>query len=274
MKLENSLSCSHRVAAIDSMAFCSAIALATVIRRIGSCMELCRKRILLKAMIDTHQNGSPSVVLALALLLSACAGDSEPSLSATTISGDRNFLFDYPAFVEGCAVNVVVEIPAGTNEKWETSKDGESIDWELVNGQRRIVQYAPYPGNYGLVPRTLLPEESGGDGDPLDVLVLSTSVPRGTVMPAVPVAVLGLNDSNEQDDKIIAVPFHGPLSEVTGLDHLNEQYPGVTQLVETWFSGYKAGETVSTGYRDKAVACELINEASAAFEAAHDTTSN
>ena len=44
--------------------------------------------------------------------------------------------------------------------------------------------YLSYPGNYGMILRTLLPEESGGDGEPLDVVVLSPAVPKGTVLQA------------------------------------------------------------------------------------------
>ena len=44
----------------------------------------------------------------------------------------------------------------------------------------REVKYLGYPGNYGMIPRTLLPKELGGDGDPLDVIVLGPAVERGS----------------------------------------------------------------------------------------------
>ena len=204
----------------------------------------------------------------IAAIAAACAQESQPDPGVTSISGDKNFLADFPSIISDCKINVVVEIPAGTNAKWETSKDGASIAWEFVDGKPRVVQFAPYPGNYGLVPRTLLPRESGGDGDPLDVLVLSEAAPRGSILAALPVAVLGLNDNGEIDDKIIAVPLDGPLSEVTDLDGLNRMYPGITKIVEFWFTGYKSGATVSRGFRDEVAACQLVKDASATFEGA------
>jgi inorganic pyrophosphatase len=49
----------------------------------------------------------------------------------------------------------------------------------LKKGVSRVVQSLPYPANYGMIPQTLSPEEIGGDGDPLDVLLLGEAVPRG-----------------------------------------------------------------------------------------------
>ena len=54
--------------------------------------------------------------------------------------------------------------------------------WEFKDGKPRIVKYLGYPGNYGMVPKTLLPENLGGDGDPLDVIVLGPQVERGSVI--------------------------------------------------------------------------------------------
>ena len=76
-----------------------------------------------------------------------------------------------------------------------------------------------------MVPRTLLPESDGGDGDPLDVIILGPAVPRGSVVEVRPVAVLDLLDQGERDDKILAVPVSGPLSDVIDLKSLNVCIP-------------------------------------------------
>lgn len=193
------------------------------------------------------------------------AGESNHTPGAMQIIGERNFLTGYPATVRDGIINVVVEIPAGTNEKWEASADGTSIQWEIRDGKPRVVQYLPYPGNYGLVPGTLLSKDKGGDGDPVDVIVLGSAVTRGSVIEAVPIGVLALLDGGEQDDKILAVPLSGPMSEVTDLEMLDSNYPGVSELVETWFTRYKRGEMQSLGYRDAAVAWRLIQMTSAEF---------
>jgi inorganic pyrophosphatase len=46
-------------------------------------------------------------------------------------------------------VRAVVEIPAGTSEKWEVVEDGRALAIERQDGQRRRIDYLPYPSNYG-----------------------------------------------------------------------------------------------------------------------------
>ena len=77
---------------------------------------------------------------------------SSPGPDSAVLIGERNFLTGYSAIATEGIVNVVVEIPAGTTEKWEVSADGKSIHWEIKKGKPRIIQYLPYPGNYGMVP--------------------------------------------------------------------------------------------------------------------------
>ena len=74
-----------------------------------------------------------------------------------------------------------------------------------------------------MIPRTLLPKELGGDGDPLDVLVLGRALPRGSVVETKVLGVLKLLDRGEQDDKILAVPKECPLHEVTSLHVMPQQ---------------------------------------------------
>ena len=64
----------------------------------------------------------------------------------------------------------------------------------MKNGARRVVQFLAYPGNYGMVPSTLHSKESGGDDDPLDVIVLGASMARGALVPVTPIGVLGMLD--------------------------------------------------------------------------------
>ena len=97
-----------------------------------------------------------------------------------TLRGQKNFLTDFVPVNPDGTINVVVEIPTGTTAKWEVTKPSGDIKWEFKSGAPRVVKYLGYPGNYGMVPQTLLPHALGGDGDPLDVIVLAPTVPRGT----------------------------------------------------------------------------------------------
>ncbi|MDG2156019.1 MAG: inorganic diphosphatase [Gammaproteobacteria bacterium] len=199
----------------------------------------------------------------------ACVADKQ-SNAADEIATPANILFDYPTVVQPGLVNLLVEIPAGTQQKWEAMKSGDGLKWDRKNGQLRVINYLPYPGNYGMIPRTLLPREAGGDGDPLDVIMLGSSVPRATVIAVKPIAVLRLLDNGEQDDKILAVPLEGAMSDLSSLAELNQRYAGVTQIIELWFTHYKgSGRMESQGYADKDAAWEMINIASRAFDAKH-----
>lgn len=136
-------------------------------------------------------------------------------------------------------VSVVVEIPAGTSEKWEVKKESGNLEWDFSNGQPRVIRYLSYPANYGMIPRTLLPKELSGDGDPLDVIVLGPAVPRGTVLKTRLVGMLRMRDGGEQDDKLIAVMEGSAFGSVQSLEELEELFPGVISILDTWFSNYK-----------------------------------
>lgn len=157
-------------------------------------------------------------------------------------------------------IRAVVEIPSGTTQKWEVEKSSGNLIWEFKKGKPRRVKYIGYPGNYGMVPRTLLSADSGGDGDPLDILVLGPSVPRGSVVDARVIGMLRMIDKGEQDDKLIAVMTGGIFDEVDTISELDKSYPGVTGIIEAWFSHYKGHKKIETeGYvgRKKAYAVLL-----------------
>jgi inorganic pyrophosphatase len=164
-------------------------------------------------------------------------------------------------------VNVVVEIPAGTNQKWEVDKASGALRFERHEGIPRVIQYLPYPGNYGMIPRTSLPREAGGDGDPLDILLLGPQVDRGTLVRARPIGVLRLLDEGYRDDKILGVRTSGPLSDIVDLATLESRCPGARVIIETWFTNYKGrGRVTSTGFGDAAAAMAIVLEASKYYE--------
>lgn len=208
-----------------------------------------------------------TLVLTFGLLLSASAppAGADASQAGTRAAEARDYLRVAPARNEDGSINVVVEIPAGTNAKWEVGDDGK-LEWEVKDGRPRVVQYLGYPGNYGMVPGTLQSATTGGDGDPLDVLVLGPARARGEVVPVRLVGLLRLTDDGERDDKLIAVQPGGPLGDVESLGQLNDRYPGVTSIVETWFTHYKGpGRIESGGYADRAEALRILDRAVEAF---------
>ena len=184
-----------------------------------------------------------------------------------TLIGEKSFLTGYDPVNADGTVNIVVEIPAGTTAKWEVTKPDGLMKWEFKNGKPRVVKYLGYPGNYGMIPKTLLPEELGGDGDPLDVILLGDPLPRGTVAKGRLIGVLRLFDRGEQDDKLVAIPDNSPLAGAKGLPELQDKYPGVTDIIETWFSNYKGkGKMASKGFGDRPEAEKVLQSAIAAFK--------
>jgi inorganic pyrophosphatase len=183
-----------------------------------------------------------------------------------TLIGEKNLIADYEPLTPGGDLRVVVEIPTGTLAKWEVIKPDGTLKWEFKKGRPRVVRYLGYPGNYGMVPRTLLPETAGGDGDPLDVIVLGPAVPRGSVIEAKLIGVLKLVDQGERDDKLIAVLASSPLYEANTLQALNETFPGVSSILEIWFQNYKGpGKIDSGGFGDCQEARSILDDAMRAF---------
>jgi inorganic pyrophosphatase len=220
----------------------------------------------------------PAVLLSLVLLATPVghAREAGPDCShapglvavdAQTLRAGKSLRSGHPPTNPDGTINVVVEIPTGTTAKWEVVKPSGELRWEIEKGRPRVVRYLGYPGNYGMLPRTLLPKQEGGDGDPLDVIVLGPAVPRGSVVRARVIGVLKLLDGGERDDKILAVLDGDPLAEAASVRELDEKFPGVSKIVETWFESYKGpGKLEAEGFDGPEAAVRVISTAAAAFE--------
>jgi inorganic pyrophosphatase len=100
--------------------------------------------------------------------------------------------------------NVIIEIPMNADPvKYEVDKESGAI---FVD--RFMSTAMHYPTNYGYVPQTL-----SGDGDPVDVLVI-TPFPLipGVVVPCRPIGILKMEDEAGEDGKVLAVPIDKILS--------------------------------------------------------------
>ncbi len=167
-----------------------------------------------------------------------------------------------PSFSSNNFLNAVIEIPAGTNKKFEYNKEHKKFEIDRLHGKERIIEFLPYPGNYGYIPSTYSDPKKGGDGDALDILVLSESKSTGTVMEVIPIAMLKLVDDGELDYKIIAIPIKesDQIIKATSLKELSEEYPQVKQIIELWFLNYnKHDEARVFGWGDKPEALKEIN---------------
>ena len=180
------------------------------------------------------------------------------------ITGEKNFFHEYNAFNNDGTINVIVEIPAGDNDKWELWKKDGSIRWEFQNNSFRKIKYLPYISNYGFVPQTLFSKEIGGDGDPVDVILLGERIERGSVIKGKILGLINMIDEGRLDSKIVAVnqnSFVFNSSIVDNFDDLNANYPGALEIIEIWFQNYKLNNKILiNGYGSVNDAKNLINK--------------
>ncbi|TXB66661.1 inorganic diphosphatase [Vicingus serpentipes] len=189
-----------------------------------------------------------------------------------TIIGEHHFLNGYEAKTAEGNINVVVEIPTGSVDKWEVDKTDGSLKWQILEDGPRKVNYLGYPGNYGMIPKTYLPKDLGGDGDPLDVIVLGPAVKRGSIIECKIIGVIELLDRGEQDDKLIAVMKDTPFYLVNSIDELKQSFNGALDIVTTWFSNYKGpGKMEIQTVAEKERADEILEASIKAYKNANET---
>jgi inorganic pyrophosphatase len=153
------------------------------------------------------------------------------------------------------AINVVIEIPQGSNIKYELDKESGAIFLDRILYGSQF-----YPANYGFVPNTL-----ADDGDPIDVLVLSSeSVVPGCVIKSRVIGVLIMEDESGKDEKIIAVPTVKLDPQMAKINTLEDLPEIKLQQIKHFFETYKdlePGKWVKvTGFEGKEKAIELINK--------------
>jgi inorganic pyrophosphatase len=154
-------------------------------------------------------------------------------------------------------INVVIEIPKGSNIKYEIDKDSG-----LLFVDRKLFTAMFYPCNYGFVPSTI-----EDDGDPVDVLVIGefALVPL-SILKAIPVGVLLTEDEEGQDSKIIATPINKIDPTFSFIKDVHDIPNSLKKQIEHFFAHYKeleGGKYVSiTGWGNKEMAETKITEAS------------
>jgi inorganic pyrophosphatase len=126
-------------------------------------------------------------------------------------------------------VNVIIEIPKGSSNKYEIDKEAGLIKLDRAN-----YSTAAYPVDYGFAPQTLW-----DDGDALDVAVLTTwPIHPGILVKVRPIGVIEMIDDGESDYKIIGVPKNDKRwDDVHSLDDINKHK--VDEVVH-FFETYKA----------------------------------
>lgn len=122
----------------------------------------------------------------------------------------------------------VVEIPAGSNVKYELDKQTG-----LLRLDRVLHSAVHYPANYGFIPQTY-----AEDDDPLDVLVLCQEpVAPLTLVQARCIGMMTMLDTGKKDHKILAVAMHDP--EFNSFHEAAELPPHRLAMLLRFFKDYK-----------------------------------
>lgn len=152
--------------------------------------------------------------------------------------------------------NVIIEIPANSGTiKYEVDKETQCLTVD-----RFMKTALQYPANYGYVPETLC-----GDGDPLDVLVITPEpLVAGCVIEARPVGVLHMSDEAGQDAKLLALPTEKACPILAGIQDITDVPELELARIKHFFERYKdldEGKWVKLdGYGNKAEAVTEVEE--------------
>tara|TARA_R100001082_G_scaffold103585_1_gene74388 strand:+ start:1105 stop:1686 length:582 start_codon:yes stop_codon:yes gene_type:complete len=131
-------------------------------------------------------------------------------------------------------VNCIIEIPKGTNTKYEYDEN-----LNIFKLDRCLVSSLQYPINYGFIPQTI-----ALDNDPLDVLVFNHDpIDRGVLVSCRVLGVLGFIDGGEVDNKLIAVPDWSPKEKYKTLSDIEPEH---LKIFRQFFKIYKIDRKSST----------------------------
>lgn len=124
-------------------------------------------------------------------------------------------------------INVLIEIPAGSKNKYEYDKEMQAFALDRV-----LYSSVQYPYDYGFVPNTL-----ADDGDPLDgMVIMDQPTFPGCVIAARPVGMLEMVDGGDRDEKILCVPDKDPrYAHVKSLkDIASHRLDEITEFFKTY----------------------------------------
>ncbi|MCR8678932.1 MULTISPECIES: inorganic diphosphatase [Campylobacter] len=158
-------------------------------------------------------------------------------------------------------LNAVIEIPYGSNIKYEIDKDSGAVVVDRV-----LYSAMFYPANYGFIPSTL-----ADDGDPADVLVLNEyPLQAGSVIPCRLIGVLVMEDESGMDEKLLAVPVSKIDPRYEGIKSIDDLPKATLDKIKNFFETYKMLEPNKwvkvKGFEDANKAKDILDAAIKAYK--------
>ncbi len=131
-------------------------------------------------------------------------------------------------------VNSFIEIPMGSNIKYELDEESEVLKVDRV-----LFTSMVYPFNYGFIPGSW-----GEDNDPLDILIISNQpFAPGTYIVSRPIGVAHMEDENGKDEKIISVPVEKVDPYFSKMKDISDLDESVRKKIIHFFEHYKELES-------------------------------
>ncbi|MCC5640118.1 inorganic diphosphatase [Nostoc sp. CHAB 5844] len=157
-----------------------------------------------------------------------------------------------PAQPKPGIINVLIEIPGGSKNKYEYDKELQAFALDRV-----LYSSVRYPYDYGFVPNTL-----ADDGDPLDgIVIIDEPTFPGCIIAARPIGMLEMIDGGDRDEKILCVPDKDP--RYTHVKSLNDVAPHRLDEIAEFFRTYKNLEKKVTeilGWQDVGTVSALVEK--------------
>ncbi|AON68535.1 TPA: inorganic diphosphatase [Campylobacter jejuni] len=153
-------------------------------------------------------------------------------------------------------INAVIEIPYGSNIKYEIDKDSGAIMVDRVMASAMF-----YPANYGFITNTL-----ADDGDPVDILVLNEyPIQAGAVIPCRLIGVLIMEDESGMDEKLLAVPNSKIDARYDNIKTYTDLPQATLNKIKNFFETYKILEPNKwvkvQDFKDEKAAIEILEKA-------------
>ena len=158
-----------------------------------------------------------------------------------------------PAINDDKTINAFIEIPMHSHVKYEYNEE-----FNIIEVDRFSMTTMGYPCNYGSIHNTL-----GGDGDPLDVLVLTRFplIPNCIIKARV-IGVLLMTDESGIDEKILCVPTIKADKSYSNVNSYKDLHEIELDKIKHFFERYKDldhGKWVKIeGWKDEKEAMKLI----------------
>ena len=155
-------------------------------------------------------------------------------------------------------VDAVIEIPMGSQNKYELNKKTRQIKLDRV-----LYSAMFYPAEYGFIENTL-----ALDHDPIDILVFTTypTFPGCTISARI-IGALNMIDSGDEDIKLISVCNNDPWYD--HVSSLSDISPHIVKEIENFFATYKnlqGKHTEILGWLSIEEALKLLDESTERYQ--------